>query len=209
MPGWCTRTLVASALSACLLQAPLLSPAQADEELGASASESTPSQLQPRASVHSERFELVVLKAEEQLLLFLDDFASNVPVAGASLEVKVEGRLGALEEIAPGLYALDWKAPAGKETVEIAVAIETEGEPEELSASLMIPPAAAEPQRAAAPGFLWPDLPILSALLILVLGAGCAFFALRHRGGLTDNRPEKDKARAPATAAAQAPPASA
>lgn len=191
MPGWFAKNALTFSVIACLMGASSLMAAQPRdaEQIGPPAR----SQLvQPRASTHSERFELVVLKGEEQLLLFLDDFASNTPIAGATLAVEVDGNLGTLTEIAPGLYAAPWKAPRDQEEFEVEVTVASSVGDEQLHTQLRVPAALSTPQRNLALGSLTPNLDLLVPLLAFLAGAACALLALRRRDVASTSKPNED-----------------
>lgn len=66
--------------------------------------------IAPRASAQTEDFEMVLVWQGKSLLIYLDQFADNVAVAGANLEVELTG-VGAFKalakQIAPGEYRLE------------------------------------------------------------------------------------------------------
>lgn len=145
---------------------------------------------QPRAAAYSPDFELVVLKAQDQLVLFLDDFTTNEPIAGASLMVEAEGTLGAVREIAPGIYAADWKLPAAREGTDVAVDIVTAAGSERLVAQLVLPASTPEPGALGlALGSLSPNLAFLLLLLGFAVGAASSCLLRRRHDG------ERSKAR--------------
>lgn len=101
----------------------------------------------PRAYAQSEDFELVVvLDAGRQplsrLLVTLDRFRTNEPVAGAILEIEFNGTTHAAKEVDPGVYAVESPAltrlPSGTELV-LTVSVETPETADLLSTSLHMP----------------------------------------------------------------------
>jgi hypothetical protein len=58
----------------------------------------------PRFSAVSESFELVGIVDGKQLVVYLDRFADNAPVQGATIELEVGGAKLALAEHEPGQY---------------------------------------------------------------------------------------------------------
>ena len=62
----------------------------------------------PRFEVHSDSVELVGVLRDESLDIYLDDFASNAPIAGAELEVELEREERILEvhKVETGLYRI-------------------------------------------------------------------------------------------------------
>lgn len=86
----------------------LTSPAFAhgDEDHGAAAPAVSRS-VAPRAVAASEEFEVVAALEGKTLVLYLDRFATNEPVAGAKVEIEGGGLKGVAAETSPGVYALD------------------------------------------------------------------------------------------------------
>lgn len=60
----------------------------------------------PRAETATADFELVAVQENGRLSLYLNDFASNAPIAGAQVEVEFNGTNLAAKQTAPGVYAL-------------------------------------------------------------------------------------------------------
>lgn len=131
--------------------------------------------IAPRAIAATEEFELVAVLEGRKLVLYLDRYASNEPVAKARVEVEGAGLKGVAGEAAPGTYVLDVAAeiPAGKHPLTIAVEI---GEYTDLlSATLDTShPAAAVHVHGWREQIVW----IVAGLLLL---AGAALLALRRR----------------------------
>ena len=64
----------------------------------------------PRASTATDEFELVVMPDGAKLLIYLDRFSSNEPVAGAKIEVEGAGLKELATEVSPGLYSIPFAA---------------------------------------------------------------------------------------------------
>lgn len=60
----------------------------------------------PRFEAAGETFELVGVLEDAQLTLYLDQFASNAPVADARIEVEAPSFKGVAEQVAPAVYRL-------------------------------------------------------------------------------------------------------
>lgn len=77
----------------------------------------------PRFAAASELFEIVGTANGTQLALYLDRFADNAPVAGATLEVSVGEAAVAVKEVAAGEFAgtLAQALPAGVTPVMVTV----------------------------------------------------------------------------------------
>lgn len=94
----------------------------------------------PRAAAVSEEFEAVVVLEGKKLLLYLDRYSSNEPVAGATVEIEGDALTGVAAESSPGVYVIDAGAlPAGSHALTIAV--ETADSADLLLATLDIAPA--------------------------------------------------------------------
>lgn len=93
-------------IAAWLVFAPLSVHAHGDEDHGA-APPAVSQTLAPRAIASSGAFEAVAVLEGRQLLLYLDRFASNEPVAGAKVEIEGAGLQGVAAETSPGVYAMD------------------------------------------------------------------------------------------------------
>lgn len=78
----------------------------------------------PRFAAASELFEIVGTANGTQLALYLDRFADNAPVAGATLEVSVGDTPVVVKEIAAGEFAgtLAQALPSGVTSVTVTVA---------------------------------------------------------------------------------------
>jgi len=59
---------------------------------------------QPKIETQSDQIELLGIYEKGGLTLYLDDFASNTPIAGASVEVSVDTETKKATESAPGVY---------------------------------------------------------------------------------------------------------
>ncbi len=92
----------------------------------------------PRATAHSEDFELVVVPGAGELRLYLDRYDTNAPVTGARVEVESGVLRAAARELEPGLYT----APGGTFITPgrhpLSVTIETDTTADLLAATLEI-----------------------------------------------------------------------
>lgn len=131
----------AAIIAALFLSAPLVVLAHGDEDHGAPAPAVSRS-VAPRAVASSEEFEAVVVHDGKTLVLYLDRFASNAPVAGAKVEIEGAGLKGAAAETSPGVYAMGAASvPAARHPLTIS--IETSDSADLLSATLeVVPPPA-------------------------------------------------------------------
>jgi len=77
----------------------------------------------PRAIATTEDFEVVAVLEGNKLVVYVDAFASNEPVANAKVEIDGTGMKGIAREVAPGTYALDLAEapPRGKHGLTIGI----------------------------------------------------------------------------------------
>lgn len=62
--------------------------------------------LTPRASAVGEAFQMVAIPKNGQLVIFLDDTATNIPTTAAKIDILAGDAMVTAEEIAPGLYTV-------------------------------------------------------------------------------------------------------
>lgn len=105
--------------------------------------------LAPRAESSTAEFSLLATIEGTRLVVYLDRFATNEPVARATLEIEQAGQPRRLAEISPGTYALDapWLALPGRHALVFTV--EAAGSADLLDLQLEIPAVAAAPPVAA------------------------------------------------------------
>ncbi len=77
----------------------------------------------PRAQAATEEFEVVAALEGKQLVVYVDRFASNEPVAKAKVEIEGAGLKGLAVEAAPGTYVMDIAAtlPPAKHALTISI----------------------------------------------------------------------------------------
>lgn len=131
--------------------------------------------VSPRAAAASDDFEAVAVLEGGKLLVYLDRFASNAPVAGAKLEVEGGPLKGAAREIAPGVYAMDATLAPGRHPLTIT--IEAGEIADLLSATLEI----VAPTAATAAVGAWRNTLAWSIAALLVLAAGVKLLRRRTR----------------------------
>ncbi|MDP1735546.1 MAG: hypothetical protein Q8L44_14395 [Sulfuritalea sp.] len=90
----------------------------------------------PRAVAATEDFEVVAILEGRHLMVYVDRFGSNEPVAKAKVEVEGAGLKGLAKEAAAGTYVMDLAAtiPPGKHPLTIS--IEADDTADLLSATL-------------------------------------------------------------------------
>jgi hypothetical protein len=105
----------------------------------------------PRATAASEDFEFVALAQGGQLLIYLDRFATNEPVANAEVEIESGAFRAVATALGPGVYAVAgdaFKAP-GRHPLTVSIQTDTKsgGVSDLLSATLEV----AAPATSVAP----------------------------------------------------------
>lgn len=134
----------------------------------------------PRAAAVSEEFEAVIVLEERKLVLYLDRFASNEPVAGAKVEIEGGGLKGVAAEKSPGVYAID-AGTLGASSVPakhaLTIAVEAGDVADLLSATLEIVP----PQAGVAHVHLWGEWTVWLVAGALVLAGGVMMLVRRRR----------------------------
>lgn len=131
-----TRTLLIILAASALLSASSLAVGGPGHDHADDAPTNTANSV-PRASAHSERFELVAVLERGKLVVFLDRYDDNEPVTTARLELATDGYTGVataqtdgtylvaapfLEK--PGTYPLIFTVQAGKESDLLAADLE-------------------------------------------------------------------------------------
>ncbi|SFG93752.1 efflux RND transporter periplasmic adaptor subunit [Methylobacterium gossipiicola] len=138
---------------ACFLTLPALVFAHEGHDHGAEPPPA-PVAAAPRAEAVSKRFELVAVVLGADLVFYLDDVATNAPVAGAGLAVSLEGqpRRKAVET-APGTYRLPLPWAKGSTHNDLLVGVTANGATDILSLDLDLDeaPAATASTGAATP----------------------------------------------------------
>lgn len=124
----------------------------------------------PRAIAASEDFELVALPQGGRVLIYLDRFATNEPVANAEVEIESGAFKAVATRLAPGVYAVAgdaFKAPGRHPlTISIQASAPSDAVSDLLSATLDVaPPAAGE----APPARAWPREAGLAATPLALL----------------------------------------
>ena len=134
----------------------------------------------PRAIAATEDFEVVAVLEGKQLVVYVDRFASNEPVAKAKVEVEGAGLKGLAKEAAPGTYVMDLAAALAPAKHALTISIEAGDTADLLSATLdTSQPVVAE---ADAHGWTRRAVWIVAALLLLAAGALLVFRRRKARG---------------------------
>ena len=132
--------------------------------------------IAPRASAQTEEFELVAVKEEKKLILYLDRFATNEPVADAEIEVESGTFKAVAVQVAPGVYSLPGEAFAEPGKYPLAISVQAGDSADLLTATLDLAPPAVSV--AHAPG--WGKWAVWGASGALLL-TGAGLVAVRRR----------------------------
>lgn len=170
----CIAPLRAGALALLLGLSSLVPTALAHEghDHGAPATATGPAS--PRVAATSEQYELVGIVEGEVLVLYLDRFASNEPVRGATLSVSLNGTAHTAEPQANGTYEVT--SPLFRQPGAIDIVAEiNDGEASDLLVGALAIPAPAAPAERAPRFALSQPLGVglvVGGLLGLLLGLG-------------------------------------
>ncbi|MCM2307190.1 MAG: hypothetical protein NDI91_06960 [Sulfuritalea sp.] len=150
-----------------------------DEDHGAAPPPVTQS-MAPRAVAASEEFEVVAVLEDKHLVVYVDRYASNEPVAGAKVEIEGGGLQGVAAESAPGTYLLNLAAALPPARHGLTISIEAGDSADLLTATLDTSTAApaASPAHFRSAWVVWG----LAALLLLVSGALLAARRRKQKG---------------------------
>lgn len=138
--------LVAAAMAAALLTfLPLEPPAQAHEGHDHGPSEAVTGPVAPRVSARSDIYELVGVLRGERLVIYLDRFASNEPVATADIAVTIGDATEAVnaEWAAESTYTLTSPRFKAAGPIELVFSITGEAGEDLLAGTLTVPQEAA------------------------------------------------------------------
>lgn len=160
---------------AALIAAALALPASAHEGHDDAAPPTVSAQVAPRAAGESDEFELVAVVQGNELILYLDRYSSNEPVAGAQLEVEGGGFRGIAAETAPGVYSMPAAGLATPGRHALTISVQAGDVADLLTATLDVgkPAAAGEHARP------WGQWAAWGAFGTLLLGG--VFITLRRR----------------------------
>ncbi len=183
LPGF-RAALGAAVLLAILIAFALVAPLSAHEGHDDAAAAPPPAaNLAPRAEVASDLYELVAVAQDGEVVLYLDDFATNAPVEGAAIEVKTPAGSQAAsgKPGAPYHIHAPWAATPG--SYEIDVTVTKDGRSDLLPLTLVVPAANGHEAATVASGgiidWLRHNLPVV--LFAGLIGAAIGYLAARRR----------------------------
>ena len=133
--------------------------------------------VEPRAAAATEEFEVVTSLAGKKLVVYVDRFASNEPVAQAKVEIEGAGIKGVAGETTPGTYVLDVALNLPPARHPLTISVEAGDTVDLLTATLDTSAAAADVAHthALSERLVW----ALAGSALLLAGAG--FAAWRHK----------------------------
>ena len=144
-----------------------------------------PANVAPRGEAASQEFELVAVAQGAELVIYLDRFATNEPVAGATIEVETpEGPKTATADGEAYRLEAPWLAKPGH--LDLIFTVTAGGSVDVLPLSIDIPNPPDALASAAAPSFWTEPLKALKQPVVLLaaglgLVAGLVLMSLRRR----------------------------
>lgn len=138
--------------------------------------------IAPRALASSEDFEVVAVLEGQQLVLYVDRFASNEPVSKASVALEGAGLHGATRETQPGTYVMEITTALAPGRHALTISIDAGETSDLLSATLdtALPAANVVQEHGGRGRLVWGG----AALVLLATGAVFAVRRKKHsRGG--------------------------
>lgn len=132
--------------------------------------------VEPRAAAATEEFEVVTSLEGKKLVVYVDRFASNEPVAQAKVEIEGAGLKGVASETAPGTYVLDVAIPLPPAKHPLTISVEAGDSVDLLTATL----DTSAPVANVAHTHAWSEWTVwgISGALLLITGI---LFAVRRR----------------------------
>lgn len=142
-----------------------------------------PASVLPRGEAHSESLELVAVAQGTALILYLDDYRSNAPVDGASLEIETPDGPKPARALGNGVYRLDapFLAKGGDIGLIVTVAAGERNDIFPVAIEIPVAPAEAGPDAHAG----WLDRvrhsPIAAGSLGFLLGSAFIWMLRRRQ----------------------------
>lgn len=134
----------------------------------------------PRAVAATEEFEIVAVLEGKKLVVYVDRFATNAPVAKAKVEVEGAGLKGILSETAPGTYVMDVAAAIAPASYPLTISIEAGDTADLLTATLNIPQPAGGAE-GVVPVYGWQQWIAWIVAGLLLLAGGALLVARRRK----------------------------
>ena len=133
--------------------------------------------MAPRAAAATEEFEIVAVLDGKKLVVYVDRFTTNEPVAKAKVEVEGAGLKGLAAEIAPGTYVMDVAVAIPAARHPLTISIEAGDVTDLLTATLDISP----PTAGAEPADGWRKWVAWIVGGVLLVAGGALVVARRNR----------------------------
>lgn len=134
----------------------------------------------PRALAATEDFEVVAILEGKHLVVYVDRFASNDPVAKAKVEVEGAGLKGLASEAAPGTYVIDLAAALPPAKHALTISIEAGDSADLLSATL----DTSQPVATEANGHDWSRRKVWIVAALLLAAGALLVYRRRKAGGI-------------------------
>ncbi len=147
-----------------------------DEDHGDAPAPAMAVEAAPRAVAVSDEFELVAVLRGGKLTLYLDRFATNEPVADATVEVESGALKAVATQVAPGVYALDGASFAKPGKYPLTISVQAGDSADLLAATLDLAGAADGVAHAHSEGE-WAVWGVSGALLLVA----AVLLALRRK----------------------------
>lgn len=171
------RLIPTAILSVVLACAAGSAAAHGGEDHGTDAPAALSSPIAPRAYAQTEDFELVAQLQGTNLIITLDSFATNAPVADAQIEVESGTAFkGQAQQTAPGVYTVKADALATPGKYALSFSVQTDDAADLLATTLDI----SAPPQTLAHVHNWREW-MTWALSGVVLAAGLALVVVRRR----------------------------
>lgn len=137
----------------------------------------------PRTSTATEEFEVVASLEGKSLVVYVDRFASNEPVARAKVEIEGAGLKGVASETTPGTYVLDVPSPLPPARHALTISIESADGADLLAVTLDTSASASVTHVAPHNQSVWNNWAIwaLAVALLLVMVGAVVFAVRRHQ----------------------------
>lgn len=133
--------------------------------------------VEPRTAAATEEFEVVASLEGKKLVIYVDRFASNEPVAQAKVEVEGAGLQGVAGETAPGTYILDVPTPLPPARHPLTISVEAGDSVDLLTATLDTSVAMTNEVHTHA----WSEWLVWILSGALLLASGISFAVRRHK----------------------------
>jgi len=130
-----------------------------------------------RTAAATEEFEVVTLLEGKKLVVYVDRFASNEPVAQAKVEIEGAGLKGVATEAAPGTYVLDVAAALPPARHPLTISVEAGDSLDLLTATLDTSTSVVIEQHTHG----WSEWLVWGVSGTLLLATGILFAVRRHK----------------------------